>query len=106
MGRSFQDLKCSCSGILKPTPTMASKTILVLFGIIVFVALAAATEENNEEFELSEDLAVERLAREAEADPKRRRKQRKNKGVRKGVRGRRPGVARAGGRQSTSSINS
>ena len=100
---------------------MASKTILVLFGILVFVALAAAMEENNEEYELSEDLAVERLAREAEADPKRRRKnrqrngklrknkgrkQRKNKGVRKGVRGRRPGAARAGGRQSTSSINS
>merc|ERR1712117_122606 len=121
MGRSFQDLKCSCSGILKPTPTMASKTILVLFGIIVFVALAAATEENNEEFELSEDVAAERLAREAEADPKRRRKnkkrngkklrknkgrkQRKNKGVRGGQR-RRPGAARAGGRQSTSSINS
>merc|ERR1712117_278271 len=126
MGRSFQDLKCSCSGILKPTPTMASKTILVLFGIIVFVALAAATEENNEEYELSEDIAVERLAREAEADPKRRRKtkkqrkgkkarmnrnkkgrrQRRNNGKRKGQRkGQRRGQ-RQSGRQSTSSINS
>merc|ERR1712117_9447 len=126
MGRSFRDLKCSCSGILKPTPTWASKTILVLFGIIVFVALAAAIEENNEEYELSEDIAVERLAREAEADPKRRRKtkkqrkgkkarmnrnkkgrrQRKNRG--KGQEGRRQGVRgqRQSGRQSTSSINS
>merc|ERR1711976_211669 len=81
MGRSNQDLLCS-SNRNKQTKasSMASKLTLVLFGLIVFVALAAATEDNanGELSEFAED-SLDRVVREADADPKRRRKN-KNKG--------------------------
>merc|ERR1712117_537443 len=86
---------------------MASKLTLLLFGVIVFVALAAATEDstNDELSEVASD-ALDRVVREADADPKRRRKnkgrkQRKNKrrnnGKRKGQRkGQRKGLRQSG----------
>merc|ERR1711976_149520 len=81
MGRSNQDLLCSShrNKQTKASP-MASKLTLVLFGLIVFVALAAATEDNanGELSEFAED-SLDRVVREADADPKRRRKN-KNKG--------------------------
>ena len=59
---------------------MASKLTLVFIGLIVFVVLAAATEDHahDELAEFDED-SLERVVREADADPKRRRKN-KNKG--------------------------
>merc|ERR1711976_106339 len=110
MGRSNQDLFCSSyrNKQTKASKAMASKLTLVLFGLIVFVALAAATEDNanGELSEFAED-SLDRVVREADADPKRRRKNknkgkknRKNKknGKRKGQRkGQRKGM-RQGGR--------
>jgi len=82
MGRSNQDLFCSSyrNKQTKASKAMASKLTLVLFGLIVFVALAAATEDNanGELSEFAED-SLDRVVREADADPKRRRKN-KNKG--------------------------
>ena len=69
---------------------MVSKLALILFGVIVFVALSAAME-TEEGSELSVDAVdtLQRMVRDAEADPKRRRKnkgrkQRKNRKNKKG----------------------
>merc|ERR1712165_496854 len=94
------------------TITMNSKLSLILFGILVVAALAAAMTED-EEMELSEEIASARVERDA-GDRRRRknggnkrprkqrgRKARKGKGKRKNQR--RPNGARKGqGRQSTS----
>merc|ERR1712061_192218 len=91
------------------TITMNSKLSLILFGILVVAALAAAMTED-EDMELSEEIASARVERDA-GDRRRRknggnkrqrgRKARKGKGKRKNQR--RPNGARKGqGRQSTS----
>merc|ERR1712079_456314 len=94
------------------TITMNSKLSLILFGILVVAALAAAMTED-EDMELSEEIASARVERDA-GDRRRRknggnkrqrkqrgRKARKGKGKRKHQR--RPnGAGRRGGRQSTS----
>merc|ERR1712186_277487 len=96
------------------TITMNSKLSLILFGILVVAALAAAMTED-EDMELSEEIASARVERDA-GDRRRRknggnkrqrkqrgRKARKGKGKRKNDQRRRPKGARKGqGRQSTS----
>ena len=63
---------------------MSSKTILVLFGLLVIVAIAAAMTEEEELRELSEEIESSRVARGANADAdakkknERRRKKKKN----------------------------
>merc|ERR1712001_507331 len=91
------------------TITMNSKLSLILFGILVVAALAAAMTED-EEMELSEEIASARVERDAgdrrrrkNGGNKRQRKQRGRKGKGKGKkRNNRPNGARRGGRQSTS----
>merc|ERR1712186_128637 len=96
------------------TITMNSKLSLILFGILVVAALAAAMTED-EEMELSEEIASARVVRDAgdrrrrkNGGNKRPRKQRGRK-ARKGKKrnnrpngARRGGARRKGGRQSTS----
>ena len=48
---------------------MSSKTFLVLFGLLVIVAIAAAMSEEEELRELSEEIESSRVARGANADP-------------------------------------
>merc|ERR1712165_607817 len=97
------------------TITMNSKLSLILFGILVVAALAAAMTED-EEMELSEEIASARVERDAgdrrrrkNGGNKRQRKQRGRKGKGKGKKrnnrpngARRGGGGRRGGRQSTS----
>merc|ERR1712073_62017 len=96
------------------TITMNSKLSLILFGILVVAALAAAMTED-EEMELSEEIASARVERDA-GDRRRRknggnkrprkqrgRKARKGKGKKGNNRPNRgPDGRRKGGRQSTS----
>merc|ERR1712038_2234836 len=96
------------------TITMNSKLSLILFGILVVAALAAAMTED-EEMELSEEIAAARVERDA-GDRRRRknggnkrprkqrgRKARKGKGKKRNNRPNRgPDGRRKGGRQSTS----
>ena len=62
---------------------MSSKTILVLFGLLVIVAVAAAMTEEEELRELSEEIESSRVAREAgkpgRADNKKKRKNKKGR---------------------------
>merc|ERR1712156_600747 len=98
------------------TITMNSKLSLILFGILVVAAVAAAINED-EDMELSEEIASARVERDAgdrrrrkNGGNKRPRKQRgrkagKGKGKKRNNRpngGRRGGGGRKGGRQSTS----
>merc|ERR1712165_509814 len=91
------------------TITMNSKLSLILFGILVVAALAAAMTED-EDMELSEEIASARVVRDAgdrrrrkNGGNKRQRKQRGRKGKGKGKkRNNRPNGGRRGGRQSTS----
>merc|ERR1711899_195709 len=96
------------------TITMNSKLSLILFGILVVAALAAAMTED-EDMELSEEIASARVERDAgdrrrkNGGNKRPRKQRGRKGKGKGKKrnnrpngARRGGGGRRGGRQSTS----
>merc|ERR1712064_64794 len=94
MGRSFFGLTSSGSG--SNITIMSSKTLLFLFGVLIFVAFVAAfNEEEMEDGEISELTAVERFVRDA--DPRGKRKAKKGKNGKKG-----PGKGNAGktGRKS------
>merc|ERR1711976_562007 len=56
-----------------PSLKMNSKISLILFGLLVTLAVLAATE-NSEENSLSEEVASSRLARSADADAGRKKK--------------------------------
>merc|ERR1711976_1153596 len=56
---------------------MSSKTIILLFGILAFVAIAAAMSDDYDDTEV-DDASIERVAREA--DPGRRKKRAGKKG--------------------------
>merc|ERR1712168_397438 len=76
MGRSFFGLTSSGSG--SNITNMSSKTLLFLFGVLIFVAFVAAfNEEEMEDGEISELSPAMRFVRDA--DPKKGKKK-SNKG--------------------------
>ena len=69
---------------------MNSKTLIILFGVLVVLALFTAASEEESENSVSEELAETRLARDADAKKKRKRNNKK----RKGRKGKRKGLKR------------
>merc|ERR1712037_626321 len=61
-----------------PNSEMNSKLSLILFGALITLAVLSAAE-NMEENSLSEEIASSRLARAADADPGKRKRNKKSK---------------------------
>merc|ERR1711982_210293 len=97
MGRSVTGLISSSVGYKNINIIMSSKIILLLFGILVFVAVSAALSNTEEQEELAEILSSEaRVVRDA--DPARKGNNGKKRQKKKGRKAKKRNGKKVGGR--------